>query len=226
MCIAILTKPGKVLNADVFKRCWMFNRNGFGMAFVNGIDGNVEIDKGWMTVDNALRQYHRIAEDRKCADRPMLLHFRAATVGGINEENCHPFKVKGGAMIHNGTFWHDALSAKSDSRILAEMMHNELHYANLVGHKEAFDKAFGYNRVAFLFKEGKYVIISEKYSGGTGQFGQWKDDIWYSNGGWKGQYNGNYGDDAAVNPTPPAADEDDYRRWLGGERRQSRQHYG
>lgn len=223
MCIAILTKPGKVLSSEVFKRCWQNNRNGFGIAYVNGIDGGVEIDKGWMNLEAALRQYHRRAEDMKCADRTMLLHFRAATVGGINEENCHPFKVKGGAMIHNGTFWHDHLSIKSDSRILAEMMHNELHYANLTGNKEKFDKAFGYNRVAFLFKEGKHVLFSEKYSGHTGQFGQWKDDIWYSNGGWKGAYNGNYGDDAATNPTP-ADDEDDYHRWLGGERR--RQHYG
>lgn len=198
MCIAILTTPGKILSDEVFRRCWRANRDGFGMAYITS-NGDVVIDKGWMDATAALDAYKRGADGRKLADSPMLLHFRAATVGRVTANNCHPFRVKGGAMIHNGTFWHDPKSDKSDSQILAEMMHNQLHYKNLSENKEAFQEAFGYNRVAFLFKDGKYIIFSEDYNFSKGQYGQWKDGIWYSNGGWSGQYSGYYGDNAQLN---------------------------
>ena len=200
MCIAILTTAGKVLDDEVFRRCWRNNAHGFGMAWVGQATGDVIIDKGWMDLNKAMAQYKHVAENWKNADRHMLLHFRAATVGKIDESNCHPFKVKGGAMIHNGTFWRDAKATKSDSQMLAEMMHNELHYANLVQNKEQFDKAFGYNRVVFLFKDDKPVIFSEDYVAKEGKFGQWKDGIWYSNGGWHRDYGGYYGDNAPATP--------------------------
>lgn len=211
MCIGILTTPGKMITDDVFRRCWRANNDGFGMAYV-GDGGDVVIDKGWMACDRALDAYKRIADSRKMADKPMLLHFRAATVGHVGAGTCHPFRVKGGAMVHNGTFWRDPKSKKSDSQILAETMHNQLHYANLLAHKEAFQEAFGYNRVAFLFKDGKYIIFSEHYNQKAGQYGQWKDGIWYSNGGWAGLYSGYYGDQrdqmAGIN--------DAYDEWLAG----------
>ena len=214
MCIAILTTPGKILDEAVFRRCWRNNQDGFGMAWVHESTGEVMLDKGWLAQEGALKGYMRIAEQLKNADRPMLLHFRAATVGQISADNCHPFKVKGGAMIHNGTFWRDNKASKSDSQQLAEIMHNQLHYANLTKNKERFQDAFGYNRVAFLFKEGKYVIFSEHFDGKAGKFGQWKDGIWYSNGGWHGQYGGNYGEGGEQ--MAMLDDDEDYAAWLMG----------
>lgn len=194
MCIAILTKPGKAITAEVFDRCFRNNRNGVGFAYIDPVTKDVKIDRGWMSGEAARKQYFKLVESYG-KDFPMLIHFRAATVGGSGSDNCHPFPVKGGAMIHNGTFWYDAKAQKSDSRMLAEVMFNELHVANLKENKKQFDQAFGYNRVVFLYKGGEYVIISEDYSGTTGQYGQWADGIWYSNGGWKGGYNDYYGDD-------------------------------
>jgi len=220
MCIAIVTTAGKTISDEVFQRCWRNNRDGFGMAWVNAKDGKVLIDKGWMAPEAALRKYRKIAEDEKNADRFMLLHFRAATVGKVTQDNCHPFPVKGGAMIHNGTFFHDANATKSDSQLLAETMHNELHVANVQGHKEQLQKAFGYNRVAFLFNDNKIAIFSEEYNGRGGQFGQWADGVWYSNGGWAGQYNGYYGDDMQKRQGALQRDilddQDQYDAWLLG----------
>lgn len=194
MCIAILTLPGKAITAKTFERCFQNNRNGVGFAYIDPASKEVKIDRGWMSAEPARKRYFQIVEQFG-KDFPVLIHFRAATVGGSGADNCHPFPVKGGAMIHNGTFWHDSKAAKSDTRMLAEIMHNELHVANLKEHKDQFQKAFGYNRVAFLFKGGEYVIISEDYKLNAGQFGQWADGIWYSNGAWAGAYNGYYGDD-------------------------------
>lgn len=210
MCIAILTTPGKRITDEVFKRCWKNNSHGFGMAYVR--NGEVIIEKGFMKVEAALNAYNRMV-DTVGEHNPMLLHFRAATVGGINAANCHPFKVKGGAMIHNGTFYHDRDSEKSDSRTVAEVLHNQLTYQHLTEHKAEFDKIFGYNRVAFLYGDGKYVLFSEDYEVMSGKYGQWCDGVWYSNGGWAGHYNGYYGwHDAQgkpVNAFPDFTDEDD-----------------
>lgn len=197
MCIAILTTPGKSLTAQVFDRCWNNNGHGVGFAYIDPNTKAVVIDKGWMVLEGARKRYFEISQ-RYGKDFPVLIHFRAATVGEKNTNNCHPFKVKDGAMIHNGTFWRDSTAVKSDSAMLAEVMHNQLTYENLKKHKEQFQEAFGYNRVVFLFKDGNFHIVSEHYNNIRGQFGQWKDGIWYSNGGWNGGYNAYYGDDEAL----------------------------
>lgn len=197
MCIAILTLPGKAVKAETFDRCWANNGHGVGFAYINPANNEVIIDKGWMERDAAKRRYYEIST--KYGDKnPVLLHFRAATVGEKGAANCHPFKVKGGAMIHNGTFWRDNSAVKSDSAMLAEVMHNQLTEENLKANKDQFQEAFGYNRVAFLFNGGGFHIVSEHYNNSRQQFGQWADGIWYSNGGWYGGYGTYYGDDAAL----------------------------
>lgn len=197
MCIAILTKPKKILTAEVFDRCWRSNGHGVGFAYIHPESGEVVIDKGWMEQHAARKRYFEISA-KYGENFPILIHFRAATVGDKTTVNCHPFKVKGGAMIHNGTFWRDSTSQKSDSAMLAEVMHNQLTLENLRANADQFQDAFGYNRVAFLFKGGEYHIVSEHYNGVRGQYGQWADDIWYSNGGWNGGYAGYYGDDVGL----------------------------
>lgn len=211
MCIAILTMPGKVVRKDVFERCWHNNNGGAGFAYVDPVSKEVSISKGYMELEAAKMQYFRLAE-RYGEKYPMLVHFRLPTVGDKNASNCHPFKVKGGAMIHNGTFWRDAAAKKSDTAMLAEMMHNELTYENLAANKEQFQEAFGYNRVVFLFKEGRHHIVSEHYNNLRGQYGQWDDGIWYSNGGWYGSYGGYYGEDKSV--AEAAANRDNWFRHL------------
>ena len=214
MCIAILTTPNKALDEKTFRRCFNINRDGFGMAFIND-DGKVEIDKGFMAEDYAWKSYMEKI-NKGINKNPMLLHFRLRTAGSVDQGNCHPFAVKGGAMVHNGTFWRDGnMNGKSDSRILAETYHDKLHYANLSANKNEFQDAFGYNRVAFLFNEGKYIIFSEEKDGG-----QWDDGIWYSNGGWKGQYydrvgNGNKGGGNNTCALPDALDDFEDTGWLG-----------
>lgn len=215
MCIGILTSPGKIVSEEVFDRCWKNNADGVGFAWINANTGGVEIDKGWMTKAGAKNRYYRVADASKNADRYMLLHFRAATVGRVEGSNCHPFKVKGGAMIHNGTFWRDNRALKSDSQMLAEMLFNELHYANLSTNKQQFQEAFGYNRVVFLFKDNKPIIFSEDYDANSGKFGQWRDGIWYSNGGWHGAYGGYYGDGKDLT-AENTWDDEDYEAWLMG----------
>lgn len=211
MCIAILTLPGTVLSDVVFKECYNNNPHGVGFAHIDPLTKKVRIDKGFFHPQTALERYHRLIDTVGGRDFPMLIHFRAATVGQKGYDNCHPFAVKGGAMVHNGTFFRDPKAMKSDSKQVAEVMHNELTYENLSTHKEHFQEAFGYNRVAFLYDEGKYVIISEHFHEGKdrGRLGQWKDGIWYSNGGYAGDYGGYYGDDEKLRKAYAKSDAED-----------------
>lgn len=208
MCIAILTLPGKSLSAAKFDQCWKRNSDGCGFAYINPADGEVIIDKGYMTLEAAKRRYYELTT--KFGGSPILIHFRLNTVGETNANNCHPFKVRGGAMIHNGTFWHDRTAKKSDSAMLAEVMHNELTLDALRANKEQFQEAFGYNRVVFLFKGGEYHIVSEHFNGRQGQYGQWKDGIWFSNGGHEGGYQEYCGDDPIIKAREKKVNDDWY----------------
>lgn len=217
MCIAILQLPGNVVTDKTFDRCFNSNRHGCGFAYIDPTSKKVKIEKGFFDLRAARERYHKLIDGFGGRDFPMLIHFRAATVGQHGYDNCHPFAVKGGAMIHNGTFFRDHNAIKSDSKQVAEVMHNELTYDNLTKHKEHFQEAFGYNRVAFLFDEGKYVIISENYHEGKnyGRLGQWCDGIWYSNGGYAGDYGGYYGDNEnlrKVHAISEAEDEEEMAR--------------
>lgn len=211
MCIAILVTPGKWITDKVFTRCFKSNPHGCGFAYIDPTTKKVKIEKGFFSLGPALEKYHKLVDTFGGTDYPMLIHFRAATVGQQGYDNCHPFAVKNGAMIHNGTFFRDNSALKSDSRQVAEIMYNELTYETLTEHKEHFKEAFGYNRVAFLFDEGKYVIISENYHEGKnmGRLGQWCDGIWYSNGGYAGDYGGYYGDNENLRKTNGISDAHD-----------------
>lgn len=187
MCIAIAITPGARVSKEVFERCWKYNKDGFGMAYMSS-QGNVVISKAYMDREAAWAGYNRVAGAEPHCNHPMLLHFRAATVGSVGALNCHPFAVEDGAMIHNGTFYRDA-SARSDSSTVAGVLYNKLTYDNLQKNFDKIEEAFGYNRVCFLHKGGKLTIINETYDGKTGRYGQWNDGVWYSNGGWGGGYN-------------------------------------
>lgn len=108
----------------------------------------------------------------------MLIHFRIATEGKVNKANCHPFRIKGGALIHNGSLWSTpgGLSAEfSDTRAFASRMHNELRYDVVKASIQELSDAIGWNKLAMLYENGEYVRI-----------GKWYEDkgIWYSNEGY------------------------------------------
>lgn len=191
MCIAIALTPGTEMTEELFNRCWRNNSHGFGMAYI-GKTGHVIMSKAYMTLESAWKGYCRVRDDEVSNKMNMIVHFRAATVGDKGATNCHPFAVKDGAMVHNGTFYRDK-SDRSDSATVACVLHQLLGYDEINKNFAAVEEAFGYNRVLFLHKHGQLTIINEKFDAGTGRVGQWNDGIWYSNGGWAGDYGANRG---------------------------------
>lgn len=180
MCVAILSKPGASVPNDMLWKGWTVNKDGAGFAYVH--DGKVIIKKGFMSY-NDFQTAYRAAVEQFGEDSPMLVHMRIKTVGSVTAKNCHPFKIKNGAMIHNGTLFYPTGEAgkvdKSDSRLFAEKMYNILQLEDVVRTEKEFLYAFGRtNKMAFLYDNKDYAILNE-------ESGMWIDDVWYSNGSCK-----------------------------------------
>src|SRR6185369_9475158 len=99
MCIAILNKTEKELSKKTLKTCWRNNNDGAGLLYVE--NGELKVFKELTNFKTLFREYRRILEEIK--PKYIVLHFRIATSGGINIENCHPFLVDEKlGFVHNG----------------------------------------------------------------------------------------------------------------------------
>lgn len=177
MCIAIVCPKGKTISDEIIRRCAFSNSDGGGMALMAN-DGKVIIDKGYMTTQSFIDRYHYHLENKAHERGPMLIHFRIATAGKVDRDNTHPFRVRGGAMIHNGIFWSGGFEdTMSDTRLLAAVLHNRFTEEAVSKHKKELGEVAGWNKMAFLHDSGNYTIINEDY-------GTWDDGVWYSNSGF------------------------------------------
>lgn len=188
MCVAILAPKGKVIGNRQLAAGWYSNSDGGGMAYIDN-DGKVRISKGFMEYNPFQKEYERIVKEYG-NNGPMLVHMRIRSAGSKNKENTHPFPIKNGALIHNGTmftpkFDQNTKDMKSDTRIFAETLFNILTKEDVDDAMKDLSDAVGWNKIALLWDGGEYSIINERS-------GQWNDGIWYSNGSCKvTEYNSN-----------------------------------
>jgi hypothetical protein len=174
MCIAIVNTYGTIDQAT-FQACWKNNPDGGGLAYVDNEE--VRIFKEMNSVDAMYREYTSI---RKYNDLPMIIHFRIATSGSVDADNCHPFEVFPGlVMAHNGIIDNvKAIAEISDTRIfidqvLARLPENFLHN---VGIRRLISEFIERSRLVFLNRFGVYDIINE-------HMGEWDNEHcnWFSN---------------------------------------------
>ena len=165
-----------------------FNNNSDGAGFCYSNEGKLYSEKGFFTFQAFLDAYNVVPDNA-----PNLVHFRLATGGKRNEENCHPFSVsKKLAFAHNGIFsCVDSTSEHSDTyefnRLLMQPLfaqNPDLVFTNAA--KFLIEKTISYNKVAFLSNKGQITICNEKA-------GDWDEEIWWSNTGWKYSRNWNCG---------------------------------
>lgn len=178
MCVAIVQPKKQKLDDITLSKCWQHNPDGAGFAYLKG--GKVEIESGFKKLKDFMDAYRPINEEYG-DDNAMLVHFRIRSAGGMGKENCHPFQVKGGAMIHNGTLFYPETvhGDKSDTYVFAERMYEKLTLENVRAIREGLRKAIGsYNKLAFLFDTGDYEIINE-------QEGVYRKGSWFSNSYWE-----------------------------------------
>ena len=181
MCVAIVQLAGKRMTDAQLYAGWSTNSDGGGFAFLDK-DKKVQIDTGYLTYNEFQKKYVELTEQYGKYG-PMLVHMRIRSAGGLGKKNCHPFRIKGGAMIHNGTLFYPendrrTEDSKSDTRIFADALHNILDLASVrVAEKDILAAVGTFNKLAFLYDGGDYHIMNEQAAGC-----RWEDGIWYSNG--------------------------------------------
>lgn len=171
MCIAIYKPKSIVIPFSTLNRAFQANSDGAGFAVRQ--HNTVTIHKGYMTFSAFKTAY------RKYAAEECLIHFRFATMGTINTENCHPFALPdGSAMIHNGHFAGFGSPLISDtnewcSTVLSPLVRK---YPGIVKNwamRELLEQAIGHSKVVILPTSGKAIILNEHK-------GFWKDGAWFS----------------------------------------------
>lgn len=91
MCIIIVKPAGIAFPTEaVLRNCWSSNRDGFG-AMYRKEDGKIQIEKGYMTLNEVLNWRARHAASLLNTD--VVMHFRLSTHGGVSAGNTHPFPI-------------------------------------------------------------------------------------------------------------------------------------
>lgn len=179
MCIAIFKPKGVDISEETLKACWENNPDGAGYAYVGR--GRLIVRKGLMNYESFIASWRdRVARYGKTS--PFILHFRIRTHGTGDEINTHPFRIKDGALIHNGTISGTGASSagvgESDTSLFAKMFYDKLTPEFLRDNLKQFGSAIGYNKMVFLFRNGEHYIANE-------DVGSWSDGVWFSNSGYR-----------------------------------------
>jgi hypothetical protein len=92
MCIIAIKAAGiKMPAATTIENMWHNNRDGAGFMYAK--DGNVHIEKGFMTLKDLKKALKRLEKTIDMTSTPMVFHFRITTHGGTSPGNCHPFPI-------------------------------------------------------------------------------------------------------------------------------------
>lgn len=199
MCIAVLAPKGHIVPNEKLWRGWSINDDGGGFAYVDENDQLV-VKRGYSEY-NAFQKDYAAAAAKYSATSPFLVHMRIGSQGDKKgQPNTHPFTFTpkegpAGCLIHNGTMFAPQGEwvgvdgdKKSDTRVFAERLGEQLCYQDVKDGQALLSKAIGYSRMAFLYANREYVILNERGPG------LWDDDIWYSNSCCKVARNSMYDD--------------------------------
>ncbi len=176
MCLAIVLAPNVDIPEDNLRRGFLGNDHGAGYGFYKS-PTNPVLNKGFLTFEEFFSSFKKEREENK--DKTFLVHFRIRSSGAKSKENCHPFQLKHGMLIHNGTVWGlgtSALAGKSDTAEFAEIVRKVAPSQFKALGEQIRNRILG-NRVAVLTKEGEVVYM--------GSPGEMIDGVWYSNTHWK-----------------------------------------
>ena len=213
MCIIAFKPVGvKLPKEKILKNCYSNNPDGVGIAIQR--EGQIIINK--FMEENPFIAYHR---NNARKNDNIIYHFRIATHGQVNLQNCHPFIItkdweemgKGYSITNKNILAHNGIitsfadnHGKSDSKMLAHLLADEDINENLfksVGIQKLIEAVVDSDKLIVMNKKGNYFLL--------GNFEKSKG-IYYSNFSFRYKYSRyndyyNYNDDyyyAIKTPTP------------------------
>lgn len=183
MCVIILKNGGVDFPADAIRMAQARNAHGFGYMYFDKKTGRLVTNKG---TNFSTEEVLTTIDNLKDVD--LALHFRIKTVGEINDQNCHPFKVlsidDGDPvdiyMMHNGTITGITPDAgeTDTAAFIRQIVKPLLSYDYEILHDDAFKTLItsfvNKSRLLFMTSQDEVVIINEEE-------GAVKHDAWVSN---------------------------------------------
>lgn len=171
MCLIAYTPTvSSRLTYTEITKAFASNGDGAGLMFSDG--KTLTIDKGLFTVDEFCEAYYSIPDSY-----PVVSHFRWATHGKKNSDNCHPFALCEGrvGMVHNGIL-PSPESGESDTKFWADTVFWGRRPGFLMSHafRDHVEKVIGYNKIVLMDSAGKVSILNANQ-------GVQKGDRWLSN---------------------------------------------
>lgn len=176
MCLIVHSPDGSLMPREAYDYARWTNNDGIGIMSSAGIAkfvGRKSGKRAW--------RYLRRLEAEKVA---YGLHFRWATHGDVNRDNCHPFTApKSDAVImHNGVLRQTAVLATKQHSDTAIFVQKYMVNAPDTEHKKY---AKFYDKLAkFIGWENKFLVFHERTNDFTivnEDEGSWIDGLWYSN---------------------------------------------
>lgn len=164
MCTACAFPKGTKITETEFDNCWDSNKDGGGFAYLDE-NGKFVVIKSLFLDD--LKKQWKEHHGKHGEYSPFLLHFRAASAGKVEVDNCHPFIPNPKtAFIHNGTIRAMPYDKdKSDTRLFSEDFLSSLPH-NFTKNKSILTMLDKYlesnNKVVFLNTDGQLVFMNEK----------------------------------------------------------------
>ena len=192
MCVIVHKERGKDLPSnEIIEKCFKKNPDGSGILLHRDGTKVVEIHKGFMKLEDfnvALKDLNVRKED------DLVLHFRIATSGGTNPENCHPFPISCKvedlkatrintpiAFVHNGVLGkgNDELKI-SDTQVFVKDVISREEISDHLDNEEV-------QKVIEQMAGGQRFFIADAEKDVFKRFGTWYEDggLWFSNMHWK-----------------------------------------
>ena len=186
MCIAIFKPKSKSIKKKYLKTSFNENPDGAGFLYVE--NNRITIHKGFFTFSEFWSAYSKL----NTVNLPMIIHFRIATHGTIDSENCHPFIVNNElGFAHNGIIDIKTKGNESDTsafnrRILKKIENLPYMLQNSEGVVNLMAKSIGSSKLVFLDVYGEHKIINA-------HLGTWANGSWFSNHSFKPRKKYNFG---------------------------------
>ncbi len=184
MCVVCFTPPNIKVRKKLLKECFNNNPDGIGFAYCAPDGSETIIKKGYFSFRKFWFDYREVQE----LNTPTLIHFRIATSGQIDEENCHPWMIdRNHALVHNGVLEHK-IGWKSDDtsdtglftkHFLKPIFESNPNLWLQPSFKWLLEESIGLtNKIVILRNDGEFRIFNEKA-------GEWFEGTWFSNKSFK-----------------------------------------
>lgn len=178
MCIIAIKKANHPLpEPKIMER--MFKNNPDGAGFCYTQNGEVRIQKGYMTYESFEEALKKVLERIDTYSAPMIFHFRISTHGGVNPSLCHPFPMSRNipdlkrteastqlAICHNGVIPIKTRKDVSDTmeyiaRHLCKRHKRDKEFYKNKRQRDIIFSEIGSSKLAFLDSKGEIYTIGE-----------------------------------------------------------------